>query len=101
MKRVIDREQVSDMGSGWGHIEVPAGTTLGEALDWIQKNSKAWGTITIYRYSDDIIRCFDFDLYNRKKFFYHHLSGWQYNFTVKKIEFSYCFMSEDISIYVS
>ena len=100
MKRVIDVPQKSDMGSGWGHIEVPEGTTLGEALDWIQKNSKAWGTVTIYRYSDNIIRCFDFDLYNRKKIFYRHLSGMQYDFIVREIKFDYCFMSENIDIYV-
>lgn len=99
MKRVIDRPQMSDMGSGFGHIEVPEGTTLEEALNWIRKNTKAWGLITIYRNSDDIIRCFDYDLYNNT-IFYHNLSGWQYGYIVKKIEFSYCFMSEDIGIHV-
>lgn len=99
MKRVIDRPQMSDMGSGFGHIEVPEGTTLKDALNWIRKNTKAWGLITIYRNSDDIIRCFDYDLYNNT-IFYHNLSGWQYDYIVKKIEFSYCFMSEDIDIHV-
>ena len=99
MKRVIDRPQMSDMGSGFGHIEVPAETTLKDALNWIRKNTKAWGLITIYRNSDDIIRCFDYDLYSNT-IFYHNLSTWQYDSIVKKIEFSYCFMSEDIDIYV-
>ena len=99
MKRVIDRPQVSDMGSGFGHIEVPENTTLEEVLNWIRANVKSWGTVTIYRNSDDIVRCFDYDLYNNKVF-YHHLSGWQYNFIVRKVEFSYCFRSEDIDIFV-
>lgn len=99
MKRIIDQPQKSDMGSGWGHYEVPKDLTLEEALNCLQKDLKSWGTITIYKGSDDIVRCFDFDLYNNK-IFYHHLSGWQYNYTVKKIQFSYCFMSEDIEIYV-
>ena len=100
MKRVIDVPQKSDMGSGWGHYEVPAGTTLHEALNELQKTLKSWGTVTIYRGSDDVMRCFDFDLYNNK-IFYHHLSGWQYNFTVREIKFDYCFMSENVDIYVN
>lgn len=100
MKRVIDRPQTSDMGSGFGHIEVPAGTTLDKALNWIDKNAKSWGTITIYRGSNGIIRRFDYDRYNGSSF-YHHLSGWQYNFIVREIKFDYCFMSENIDIYVN
>lgn len=99
MKQIIDQPQKSDMGSGFGHYELDEGLTLGNALKYLQKNLKSWGTITIYRGSDDVVRCFDFDLYNGKTF-YHHMSGWQYNYPVKKIQFSYCFMSEDIEIYV-
>ena len=99
MKRVIDRPQVSDMGSGFGHYEDAAGLTLGEALNYLDKNLKSWGTLTIYRGSYDIIRRFDFDRYNGSSF-YHHLSGWQYNFIVREIRFDYCFMSENIDIYV-
>ena len=99
MKRIIDRPQISDMGSGFGHIECPENTTLEEILDWIQTNMKTWGTVTIFRRTDDVVRCFDYDLYNNK-IFYHHLSGWQYDSIVRKVEFSYCFMSEDIDIYL-
>lgn len=100
MKRVIDRPQTSDMGSGFGHYEDAAGLTLREALNYLDKNLKSWGTLTIYRDSDDIIRRFDFDRYNGNSF-YHHLSDWQYNkFIVREIKFDYCFMSENIDIYV-
>ena len=99
MKRIIDQEQKSDMGSGWGHYENVTGLTLEEVLNYLNKNLKSWGTVTIYRGSDDIVRCFDFDLYN-KKIFYHHLSGWQYNYAVREVKFNYCFMSENIDIYV-
>lgn len=99
MKRIIDRPQVSDMGSGFGHIEIEENTTLEEVLRWIQKNAKTWGTLTIYRNNDDIVRCFDYDLYNNTVF-YHNLAGWQYKQFVKKVNFSYCFMGEDIDIYM-
>lgn len=100
MKRIIDMPQKSDMGSGWGHYEFTAGITLREALDELHKTLKPWGTITIFRDTTDVVRCFDFDLYN-DKIFYHHLSGWQYNYTVRKVLFDYCFMSENIDIYVN
>ena len=100
MKRIIDIPQTSDMGHGFGHIEVEQNAvTLEEALKWLQLNQKTWGTITIYRGSNNIVRCFDYDLYNNN-IFYHHLSGWQYNYIVEKIEFDYCFMLESIDIYV-
>lgn len=100
MKRVIDKPQMSDMGSGFGHIEIEHNAvTLKEALEWLQQNQKTWGTVIIYRGFDNIVRCFDYDLYNNN-IFYHHLTGWQYEYIVKKIEFNYCFMDEDIAIYV-
>lgn len=99
MKRIVDRPQMSDMGSGFGHIEISEGTTLEEVLNWIRRNAKTWGTVTIFRNCDDIVRCFDYDLYNAN-IFYHHLSGWQYHRTVRKVEFNYCFMSENIEIYI-
>lgn len=100
MKRIIDRPQMSDMGSGFGHIEIEQNTvTLAKALKWLQQNQKTWGTVTIY-YGDsgDIVRRFDYDLF-KNNIFYHHLNGWQYEYIVKKIEFNYCFMSEDIDVY--
>ena len=54
MKRVIDKPQTSDMGSGFGHIEFPEGTTLKEMLDWIHRNAKTWGTVTIFKNCDDV-----------------------------------------------
>lgn len=99
MKRVIDIPQKSDMGSGSGHYEGADGLTLKEVLNYLYENLESWGTVTIYRGSNDIIRCFDFNRYN-DNIFYHHLSGWQYNFIVKKVKFNYCFMSENIDIYV-
>lgn len=99
MKRIIDQPQKSDMGSGWGHYEIKEGLTLREVLDYLRENLKSWGTVTIYRGANDVVRHFDFDLYNNK-IFYHHLSGWQYNFIVKTIKFDYCFMSENIDIYL-
>ena len=58
MKRIIDRPQMSDMGSGFGHIEIEQNAvTLGEALKWLRENQKTWGTVTIYRGSDDFRIC--------------------------------------------
>lgn len=100
MKRVIDMPQKSDMGSGWGHYDGAAGLTLKEVLDYLDKNLKSWGTLTIYRGSNDIIRRFDFDRYGGNNF-YHHLNGWQYKCIVREVKFDYCFMGENIDIYVS
>ena len=99
MKRIIDRPQPSDMGNGFGHIEIEENTTLEEVLKWIQKNAKTWGILTIYRNDDDVVRCFDYNLYS-DTVFYHNLAGWQYKRPVRKVDFSYCFMGEDIEIYI-
>lgn len=99
MKRVIDVPQKSDMGSGFGHYEGAAGLTLKEVLNYLDKNLKSWGIITIYRDSN-VVRRFDFDRYNGSSF-YHHLSGWQYNYIVREVKFDYCFMGENIDIYVN
>lgn len=100
IKRIIDRPQFYEMGTtGFGHIETSAETTLGDVLKWIEENEKTWGIVTIYRSNNDIIRCFDYDLYNRS-IFYHHLNDCEYNFIIKEIKFDYCFISENIDIYV-
>lgn len=99
MKQVIDVPQASDMGSGYGHYEEVAGLTLEEVLNYLGKNLESWGTLTIYKGCGNIIRCFDFDCYTSNNF-YHHLSGWQYDFIVEEIKFDYCFMLENIYIYV-
>ena len=98
MERIIDHPQTCDMGSGFGHITVSKDTTLKEVLTWIGQTRKTWGTITIYN-DKGILRCFDYDLYNNN-IFYHHLSGWWYTEPVKEVTFNYCFMSEDIYIYI-
>ena len=72
MKRIIDRPQQSDMGSGFGHIEGCEGVTLSEALDWIEKNNKTWGTISIY-FREKPIRIFDYNTYSSHEF-YHHMN---------------------------
>lgn len=99
MKRIIDRPQQSDMGSGFGHIEGCEGVTLSEALDWIEKNNKTWGTISIY-FREKPIRIFDYNTYSGHEF-YHHMNGWEYKMLVHEIKFSYCFMGEDIDIYLN
>ena len=99
MKRVIDCPQQSDMGSGFGHIDGCKGVTLSEVLDWIEKNNKTWGTISIY-FREKPIRIFDYDVYNGHEF-YHHMSGWDYKMLVNEVKFNYCFMSEDIDIYLN
>lgn len=99
MRRVIDRPQQSDMGSGFGHMEDCEGVKLSDALNWIEKNLRAWGTISIY-FRGKPIRIFDYDTYATHQF-YHHMSGWEYKMLVSEIKFNYCFMSEDISIYLN
>lgn len=98
MKEVITNPQKSDMGSGFGYVEGVAGCTLAEVLNFYAKNSKTWGTVCIHR-KGDIVRKFDYDTYNNKVF-YHHLSGWEYQLTVKEVKFDYCFMNKDIDIYL-
>ena len=100
MKEVITMPQKSDMGDGFGYLDGVTNCTLREVLDFYVKNSKDWGTVCIYNGEYDIIRKFDYDTYN-KNVFYHNLSGWVYNLTVKKVEFKYCFMNKDINIYLN
>lgn len=99
LKEIITHPQTSDMGSGWGYLEGAPGCTLEQILEFYHKNSRSWGTITIYGRNSDIVRKFDYDTYNNSEF-YHHLSGWQYESMVKEVKFSYCFMSQDIDIYL-
>lgn len=98
MKRVVTVPQGSDMGEGFGYIEGATGCTLKEVLDFYAKNSKTWGAICIRR-NGAIIRKFDYDTFNNN-IFYHHLTGWDYESIVKEAKFRYCFMSEDVEIYL-
>lgn len=98
MKENIIYTQQSDMGSGYGEY-IFSNITLRQALKWFEENLYDWGVITIQFRNGDILRKFDYDLYNNSQF-YHHLS-WEYNLLIEKIEFNYCFMNRDIIIYLN
>jgi len=99
MHEYIIEKQTCDMGSGKGEY-IFSNITLEQALDWFEKNLNEWGTIIIKFKNGEILRKFDYDLYNSHQF-YHHLNGWEYDSLIKKIEFSYCFMNRDIIIYLN
>lgn len=88
--------QICDMGHGKGEY-IFSNLTLKQALKWFEENLNDWGTITIDFKNGDILRKFDYDLYNARQF-YHNLNGWEYEFLIDKIEFYYCFMNKDIII---
>lgn len=98
MQENIIYTQQSDMGNGYGEY-IFSNITLEQALKWFEENLYDWGVITIQFKNGDILRKFDYDLYNNSQF-YHHLS-WEYDLLVKKIEFHYCFMNRDIIIYLN
>lgn len=98
MKKVIERPQISDMGSGFGSYQFSKNYTLREFLDYYKNTNKTWGTITIF-HDNKVVRKFDYNIYDNNQF-YHHLTGVEYNMIVKGVNFSYCFMSEDVSVYV-
>ena len=97
MQTHIIEKQTCDMGHGKGEY-IFSNMTLRQVLDWFKQNLHDWGTIIIQFKNGDILRKFDYDLYNDSQF-YHHLS-WEYNLLVEKIEFYYCFMNKDIIIYL-
>ena len=98
-KSIVDRPQASDMGDGFGHYEVAPGSTLKEFLKWFKENCKLWGTIKIIDRDGDIVRYFDYNTWSND-IVYTHLGFWQYDSEIEKIEFMYCFMSEDITIWL-
>ena len=59
--------------------------------------------IIIDKKDDDkkIIRKFDYNLWNNKKILYYNIDGWVLKAKLKKVTFSYCFMSEDYEIFIS
>ena len=99
MQENIIHTQQSDMGSGFGEYSF-SNITLGQALKWFEENLYDWGEMTIQFKNGDILRRFDYDLYD-SHLFYYHLNGWEYDLSVKKIEFSYCFMNKNIIIYLN
>lgn len=96
MQRVITRKQTCDMGSGFGKIELEPKTTLKQVCDYIVKNFHSWGVCTIKYSNEEVLRKFDYDLYNNNIFFYHF--GWESNLIVKEVKFDFCFMQENITI---
>ena len=98
MQENIISAQKSDMGGGRGEY-IFSDITLGQALKWFKENLHDWGVITIQFKNGDILRKFDYNLFDNSQF-YHHLD-WEYNLLVKKIEFYYCFMNRDIIIYLN
>lgn len=98
-KSIVDRPQRSDMGDGFGHYEVAPGSTLKEFLKWFRENCKLWGTMKIIDRDGDIVRYFDYNTWS-DDIVYTHLGFWQYDSEIEKIEFRYCFMSEDITIWL-
>ena len=99
MKRIITRPQKSDMGSGFGMYEFEEGTTLKEFLTHFEKNSNEWGTITIKMPDGEVLRKFDYNLFHDNKFYYN-IEGWCINYKLKKVIFQFCFMNEDIEVYL-
>ncbi len=97
MKRIITRPQTCDMGSGFGIIEYESNATLGDILKFYKQTVKTWGTCTINYADGEILRKFDFDLYNNR-IFYYHLSGWELDIKIKEVKFEYCFMGENLTI---
>lgn len=96
MKKIVTQPQTCDMGSGFGKIEFEPGTTLRQVLDFYKNNSRTWGECTIQYKNGEILRKFDYDIYN-SNIFYYHLS-WELDCIVTEAKFQYCFMSEDLTI---
>jgi hypothetical protein len=99
VKREITQRQMSDMGSGFGEYTFSEPVDLASFLHYYKKNSKAWGTVTILNWQGETVRKFDFNTYHGDTpQFYVNLDGWYEKCKVKSAEFSYCFMSEDLTI---
>lgn len=95
----ITAPQQSEMGMGFGALEGIQDKPLKEVLEFIKENFKTWGLCTITDSFGALRRKFDYDLYNNN-IFYYHLAGWESELKVKEVEFSFCFMSRDITIEV-
>ena len=97
--RKITEPQKSDMGHGIGIYEFDKNSTLKDFLKMYKETSSSWGEITIYSKEGHIVRKFDYDTHRHNNF-YHHLNIWDYQAHLKHIKFFYCFMQEDVDIYL-
>lgn len=96
MERIITSPQKSDMGSGFGEYSFDKETTLKDFLEYYKNTCDSWGTITIIKADGDILRKFDYNMYNNN-IFYYNLS-WELQCKIKHIKFNYCFMNENVDI---
>ena len=99
MEKIITRPQTCDMGSGYGEITFNENDTLQDFFNFFVKEIKSWGVMTVYAPNKEIMRKFDYNLYNDKQF-YQHISGWALSDKIDKITFDYCFMNENYYVYL-
>jgi hypothetical protein len=118
MEKIVIRPQKSEMGSGFGIIQFEEGTTLGQILTWYKENSCSWGNVTIivqdeekveyplaqkvlyyYPKRELKVKKFDYNTYGKNVFNYN-IEEKDNNFLVKKAEFDYCYMNENLTIYI-
>lgn len=99
IRKIIDRPQKSDMGSGFGHYEISEHTSLAEVLNWIEKNENCWGDIRFYR--DGKFLCkISYGNYFNEEFPPVASMIKEDNILVAQVKFDYCFMKKDIDIYL-
>lgn len=96
IKPITIYPQKSDMGSDYQIYEFTEETSLEAVLIWIKNNLSTWGVITIKTNNGEVVRKFDYDLYNDQQF-YHHLN-WERLKKVDKMSSHSCFMNCDIDI---
>lgn len=92
--------QTCDMGYSIEELVPEEPMNLQEVLNEIENKWNYWGTITIIDWKNDVWRKFDYNTYHKEHQFYHHLDGWMYLTTVKRIKCRACFMNNEIEIYV-
>ena len=101
MKRVITEPQRSDMGDGFGLYEFDKPTILEEFLK-LYNNSKTWGKFYIFD-NHKLVAELKFDGMTINKNGRYQPLQWDNKLlykTIKEIKFNYCFMCEDVEIYL-
>ena len=101
MKKLIDIYQKSDMGSGFGIYEFDKPTILEEFLKFYN-NSRTWGKLYIFD-NHKLIAELKFDGMTTNKDNKYKPLKWDNKLlykTIKEIKFNYCFMCEDVEIYL-